>query len=139
MILRVILYIIICCLIYSIFFILFSFLYKKIEKIDNEFYKKKKEQYSEPKKHSTYYNQDNSYNDYHQTKQKEYIPPKKEEKDTLPECFKTLGFTKKPASVDELKTRYKKLAKIYHPDMGGTEEEFQNIEKAYKEALLFYK
>ena len=139
MILRVILYIIICCLIYSIFFILFSFLYKKIEKIDNEFYKKKKEQYSEPKKHSTYYNQDNSYNDYHQKKQKEYIPPKKEEKDTLPECFKTLGFTKKPACVDELKTRYKKLAKIYHPDMGGTEEEFQNIEKAYKEALLFYK
>lgn len=142
MIFRILIYIVICCIIYSIFFKLFSFLYKKIEKIDDDFYQKRKKEYSETKKQTSYYNQQNKNTYYQQKTEKKYIPPKKEEKkeeNILPECFKVLGFTKKPISVEEVKTRYKKLAKIYHPDMGGTEEEFQNIEKAYKEALLFYK
>ena len=36
---------------------------------------------------------------------------------------------------EEIKNSYKKLCKIYHPDMGGSAEKFVELSNAYKEAL----
>lgn len=66
-------------------------------------------------------------------------PEPEKKKDTLPECFVALGFTKMPKSPEDVKTRYKKLAKIYHPDGGGSEEEFQRIDKAFHDAKKIMK
>lgn len=66
-------------------------------------------------------------------------PEPEKKKDILPECFVVLGFTKMPKSPDDVKTRYKKLAKIYHPDGGGSEEEFQRIDKAFHDAKKIMK
>ena len=53
----------------------------------------------------------------------------------VPDCLKTLGFTALP-SADELKSRYRELAKISHPDnaKSGSEEYFRQIKEAYDEA-----
>lgn len=51
----------------------------------------------------------------------------------IPSCFLLLGFTDIPTS-DELKKRYKELAKIAHPDVGGNEEHFVQIKTAFEEA-----
>jgi len=54
----------------------------------------------------------------------------------VPECFKVLGFTEIPADIEDVKARYKTLAKQAHPDSGGTKEAFialqTNAEAAIK-------
>jgi len=43
-------------------------------------------------------------------------------------------------SVDELKSRYQKLSKLYHPDMPtGDEERFREVNEAYKTILRYIK
>lgn len=37
--------------------------------------------------------------------------------------------------IDALKKEYYKLAKKYHPDAGGTKEQFQNLQKEYEDLL----
>lgn len=37
--------------------------------------------------------------------------------------------------IDTLKKEYYKLAKKYHPDAGGTKEQFQNLQKEYEDLL----
>lgn len=62
------------------------------------------------------------------------IPPK----NSIPECFKILGFDKKP-SEEELKKSYRNLVKKYHPDKNsGNSDAFEEINKAYKEAKRYY-
>jgi hypothetical protein len=39
------------------------------------------------------------------------------------------------ASIDEIKSSYRTMAKIHHPDMGGTDFQFNRINRAYGEAL----
>ena len=39
------------------------------------------------------------------------------------------------ADIDALKKEYYKLAKKYHPDAGGTKEQFQNLQKEYEDLL----
>jgi len=39
------------------------------------------------------------------------------------------------ASVQEVKNAYKALAKIYHPDNGGSKEAFVRLRKAYEEGI----
>ena len=39
----------------------------------------------------------------------------------LPDCFKTLGFTDIPDSAEDVKARYRSLAKQARPDQGGSE------------------
>lgn len=57
------------------------------------------------------------------------LPPKKQ----LPKCFVTLGFDDIP-TMDELKNRFRMLAKVSHPDSGGNSELFCVYKSAYTEA-----
>ena len=56
-------------------------------------------------------------------------PKPKKEVDTT-KYYKILGVDKN-ASKDEIKKAYRTLVRTKHPDKGGSEEEFQNIQLAY--------
>lgn len=62
-----------------------------------------------------------------------YLPAAK----PIKPCFAFLQFDQKP-SKDELKSRYRDLVKVYHPDKGGTEEQFIKLHTAYEECLKEY-
>lgn len=64
-----------------------------------------------------------------------YLPPAIE----IPNFFKTLGFEQLPSSSEEVKTRYKNLAKQLHPDSGGNAEDFIKIQTAAEEAIKYLK
>ncbi len=51
----------------------------------------------------------------------------------IPQCFLLLGFTDIP-TLNELKKRHKELAKVNHPDVGGNNEYFISIQKAFESA-----
>lgn len=57
----------------------------------------------------------------------------------LPECFKVLQFDSLPVNITDVEKRFKQLAKGAHPDTGGTEEQFQILQQARKEAQDFLK
>ena len=61
-----------------------------------------------------------------------YLPPVFE----MPECFKLLGFsgTELP-TADMVKTRYYNMAKELHPDAGGNEQDFIELQDAVKKCL----
>lgn len=50
-------------------------------------------------------------------------------------CFAALGFSTVPESVEDVKARYKRLAKAVHPDAGGSEKDFQALTANYNAAL----
>ncbi len=52
----------------------------------------------------------------------------------IPNCFKFLGFEQMPADMSEIDTRYKNLAKVYHPDAGGNEDDFIKLTTATEQA-----
>jgi hypothetical protein len=52
-----------------------------------------------------------------------------------PECFKILDVDS-TATEKEIKSAYRGLARIVHPDTGGNPEEFKRVRKAYDEALV---
>lgn len=58
------------------------------------------------------------------------LPPTKQ----ISECFKVLGFADVPTK-DELSKRYKQLAKVTHPDMGGTNEAFAVYRENYEKCI----
>lgn len=86
---------------------------------------------------------------YIQKKQDFYNKKKQEKEDyhagvfpafeELPQCLLTLELEKYPANEEELRKQYRKLSKKYHPDMGGSEERFQEINMAYQEAKKLIK
>ena len=48
-----------------------------------------------------------------------------------PDYYKTLGVSKN-ATADEIKKAYRKMARENHPDAGGDEEKFKDINEAYE-------
>ncbi len=50
---------------------------------------------------------------------------------TTPDYYKTLGVPRN-ASADEIKKAYRKLARTHHPDAGGDEAKFKDINEAYE-------
>jgi hypothetical protein len=63
-----------------------------------------------------------------------YLPPPPS---VLP-CFKVMGFTERPLDPEVVRSRFRELVKIRHPDQGGTEAEFNELNHAYKKALETY-
>ena len=50
---------------------------------------------------------------------------------SAPDYYKTLGVSK-DASEAEIKKAFRKLAQKHHPDAGGDEEKFKEINEAYE-------
>lgn len=50
---------------------------------------------------------------------------------TTPDYYKTLGVPR-TASADEIKKAFRKLARTHHPDAGGDEAKFKEINEAYE-------
>lgn len=55
----------------------------------------------------------------------------------VPECLRNLGFAQIPESVEDVKTRYKTLAKKRHPDTGGSEADFAALQETAHAALKY--
>ena len=80
----------------------------------------------------------NEYSKYYEQENKKKSQVKevvKTRSDSFPKCYKTLGFTEKPKSKDEIKAKYRDLAKRLHPDLGGSQDFFIQLGDAYREAL----
>lgn len=63
-----------------------------------------------------------------------FLPPPVE----VPVYFKTLGFEQTPASIEDVKDRYRTLAKQKHPDSGGSAEDFQKLKEAAGKAISHF-
>ncbi len=85
-----------------------------------EDYKRKNYEKSSYDYYNNYYNFKNYYNNREQNLDKNMI-----------NAMKLLGLQENFTTKD-LKTAYRKLARIHHPDVGGTEENFKRLNKAYQ-------
>ena len=63
-----------------------------------------------------------------------YLPPVIE----VPGFFRYLGFTDIPASPDDVRERYRTLAKQMHPDVGGNEEDFKKLQIAVEQGIKYF-
>lgn len=63
-----------------------------------------------------------------------FLPPPVE----VPACFRALGFTEIPAAVEDVRDRYRTLAKAAHPDGGGSVDEFQRIKSAAEQSVQWF-
>ncbi|EPR12373.1 J domain-containing protein [Ruminiclostridium papyrosolvens] len=64
-----------------------------------------------------------------------YLPPVIE----LPSFMKSLGFEQMPATEEDIKTRYKTLAKQLHPDAGGNDKDFIDLQQSAEQAIKYFK
>lgn len=53
----------------------------------------------------------------------------------IPECFRLLGFEEIPTDVEEVRARYKTMAKQLHPDAGGSNDDFIRLQEAAQKAI----
>ncbi|MDR3563414.1 MAG: J domain-containing protein [Negativicutes bacterium] len=53
-----------------------------------------------------------------------FLPPPLE----VPAFFKAMGFTEIPAGPEDVNERYRTLAKVMHPDAGGSAEQFKELQ-----------
>ena len=60
-----------------------------------------------------------------------YLPEGK----PLEPCFSALGFASRPASEDQVKEQYYRLAKVMHPDAGGDDTAFVTLNDNYAKCL----
>jgi len=63
-----------------------------------------------------------------------FLPPAT----VVPECFATLGFVEIPSGPEEVKERYRTLAKERHPDAGGSAEGFHRLTEASEKCLRHF-
>lgn len=63
-----------------------------------------------------------------------YLPPPVE----VPEYFRFLGFDQIPSGPEEVRERYRTLAKQMHPDAGGNEMDFLKLKNAVERALQYF-
>ena len=63
-----------------------------------------------------------------------FLPPPVE----IPSFIKYLGFEQIPAGPEEVKERFRQLAKVMHPDAGGTEEDFIKLKDASEKAIKYF-
>ena len=56
---------------------------------------------------------------------------------SLPECFRVLGFDRVPTDPEEIRAKYKLMAKEAHPDAGGSAEQFHQLQAALEQALQY--
>lgn len=52
--------------------------------------------------------------------------------------WEILGLSAQPTSVDIVHSAYKNMAKILHPDKGGSNEAFSELSQAYQQALQYF-
>ena len=64
------------------------------------------------------------------------LPEKTEE--LIPPFFRYLGFDHIPSSVEEVNKQYRKVAPAFHPDTGGTEDNFAELQKAKESAMKYF-
>ena len=62
-----------------------------------------------------------------------FLPPPM----VVPECFKVLGFADIPADAEEVKARFRTLARQAHPDAGGSADAFASLQRAADEAVAY--
>ena len=62
-----------------------------------------------------------------------FLPPPM----VIPDFLKQLGFESIPTSSEEIKARFKTLAKQAHPDVGGNNERFITLQNAARQALEY--
>jgi hypothetical protein len=55
----------------------------------------------------------------------------------VPSLFKFLGFERIPSDLAEVMDRYRTLAKQMHPDTGGNQEDFIQLQKAVEQAKKY--
>ncbi len=60
-----------------------------------------------------------------------FLPPPA----VVPEYFKALGFEAIPANVEDVRARFKTLAKQAHPDGGGSDDAFITLQEATRKAI----
>ncbi|MCI8843857.1 MAG: J domain-containing protein [Oscillospiraceae bacterium] len=53
----------------------------------------------------------------------------------LEACFQALGFSTKPLDAGEVKAQYRRMARVMHPDNGGTQEAFSALSENYNACL----
>lgn len=56
---------------------------------------------------------------------------------SLPSFFTFMGFTTVPDSVEDVRARFKELAKQMHPDSGGNVEDFRNLHDQAEKAIKY--
>ena len=55
----------------------------------------------------------------------------------VPSFLRLLGFEEIPSDADEVKARYRNLAKQLHPDQGGDSEDFRMLRRASEQAIQY--
>lgn len=74
----------------------------------------------------------------HYWEQNQYSEPEHDDQE-IPTCFQVLGFSHIPVSIDDVKKKYRRLAKVAHPDAGGDDEQMSVINNAYEQAMEYLK
>lgn len=63
-----------------------------------------------------------------------FLPPPVE----VPSFFRFLGFTEIPTGREEVRERYRTLAKQMHPDVGGDPKDFEALKRAAEQAMAYF-
>ncbi|MDW7673204.1 MAG: J domain-containing protein [Bacillota bacterium] len=56
----------------------------------------------------------------------------------VPSFFQFLGFEQVPSGSEEVDERYRQLAKVMHPDAGGSAEDFQKLKDAAEKGKQYF-